>query len=284
MSVCNYKERESVELLEKETFYDKFYNEIIEPIHCVFFMEEKYHGYKSHQEAVLAFLKHNNREWAIQVPQLVPGLKQKLDQVPRVEVPLSPEVEARIEAGVTAQAAAEMKEKIQHLTLMGKSVDYEKLQKRVEESRQISTKIRKERWKDRKAASKRFPQFYELTNDVVLVYTKDTSFDSYKGFPIRLNSEMMQGTEITSEDFFAENGEYERAFRSYLQIHRTKEDFRRVNQLLFPQKQELIIYQWNNDFTNLFNAGRVDDGAYLWSIYDQKKKLFTVMDITLFIP
>ncbi|MBF8807194.1 MAG: hypothetical protein IC227_00715 [Enterococcus lacertideformus] len=109
--------------------------------------------------------------------------------------------------------------------------------------------------------------YIQLTAEVNLVYTKDTSFDAYKGFPIRVNPQMMQGTKLTLADFLADEGEYVLAFRSYLQIHRTKEDFQRVNQLLFPQREELIIYQWNNNFTNYYN----EEGAYLWSIYDQKK-------------
>ncbi|MGN8983138.1 hypothetical protein ACTNBL_12725 [Enterococcus villorum] len=273
-----------MELLEKETFYYKFYNEIIEPVRCAFFKEEQYRGYMSHQEAVLAFLTYVNRSWAIQVPRFVPGLKQKLDQVPKVEVTLTPEVEARIEAGVNAQIETDMKQKVKSLKAMGKNVDYVKLQKYFEQFKQELIQDRKETRKMREVASIRFPKLYELTADVKLVYTKDTDFDSYKGFPIRVNPTMMHGTKIAPENFFVEDGEYELAFRSYLQVHRTKEGFQRVNQLLFPQKEELIIYQWNNDFTSYYNEVRNEEGAYLWTIYDQKKKLFTVMDIILFIP
>ena len=75
-----------MKLLEKETFYYKFNDRLIEPVECAFFTEENYKGYASHQEAVLAYLTYMNRKWSIQVPQLVPGLKQKLDQVPDVEI------------------------------------------------------------------------------------------------------------------------------------------------------------------------------------------------------
>lgn len=273
-----------VELLEKEAFYYWCNDHLIEPIHGAFFKEEQYQGYASHQEAVLAFLTYMNRVWSIGIPHLVPGLKEKLDQVPRVEVTLSPEVEARIEAGATAQAEADRKAEIKYLKDRKRHVDYEKLQKRFEESKQELTKIRTEVRKDREAALKEMPQLYELTNEVALVYTKDTSFEAYTGFPIRLNPEMMQGTEVASEGFFAENGEYELAFRSYLQVHRTKEDFWQANGLLFPNRKELVIYQWNTDFTNFYNGGREDDGAYLWSVYDTSNKIFTVIDINLIIP
>ncbi len=273
-----------MELLEKETFYYRFNNQLIEPVRCAFFEVEQYRGYMSHQEAVLAFLTYVNRSWAIQVPRFVPGLKQKLDQVPKVEVTLTPEIETRIEAGVNAQIETDMKQKVKSLKARGKNVDYVKLQKYFEQFKQELIQDRKETRKMREVASIRFPKLYELTANVKLVYTKDTDFDSYKGFPIRVNPTMMQGTEISPENFFLEDGEYERAFRSYLQVHRTKEDFQRVNQLLFPQKEELIIYQWNNDFTSYYNEERNEEGAYLWTIYDQKKKLFTVMDIILFIP
>ena len=75
--------------------------------------------------------------------------------------------------------------------------------------------------------------------------------------------------------FLPRVGKYQIAFCSYLQTHRTIEDFKRVNQ---------VIYQWHTDFTNFYNEGRRDDGAYLWSIYDKKQKRFTVIDIELFIP
>ena len=84
--------------------------------------------------------------------------------------------------------------------------------------------------------------------------------------------------------FLPRVGKYQIAFCSYLQTHRTIEDFKRVNQLLFPDRSELVIYQWHTDFTNFYNEGIRDDGAYLWSIYDKKQIRFTVIDIELFIP
>jgi hypothetical protein len=265
-----------VELLEKETFYYRFNNQLIEPIHCAFFKEEVYQGYNSHQEAVLAFLMYSNRACSILTPKFVPGLKEKLDQVPKVEVTLSPEVEARIEAGVNAHIEAEIAKKRRN----GRSVDLT----RYEELKQELKKVRKRHRKRREESYKEFPQLYELTVDAKLIYTEENVFDSYKFFPIRVNLQMMQAVELSSKTFFSENGEYELAFRSYLQVHRTKENFWRANEILFPVKDDLIIYQWNTDFTNFYNGGREDDGAYLWSIYDRKKQQFTVIDIELIIP
>ena len=273
-----------MELLEKETFYYECNEYLIEPVNCAFFTEEKYRGYESHREAVLAFLTYANRAWCIWTPKFVPGLTQKFAEVPKVEITLTPEVEARIEAGVDAQIKADMQATIRHLQVIGRKVDLKKLQVEYEERKQERYQMIKELRKEREALLTRFPQLYERTEEVTLTYMKETSFDTYDGFPIRVNPQMMKADEISSTTFFAKGGEYQIAFCSYLQTHRTIEDFRRVNQLLFPDRSELVIYQWHTDFTNYYNEGRRDDGAYLWSIYDKKRKRFTVIDIALIIP
>ena len=273
-----------MKLLEKETFYYKCNYHLIEPINCAFFTEEKDRGYESHREAVLAFLTYTNRAWCIWTPKFVPGLTQKLAEVPEVEITLTPEVEAKIEAGVDAQIKADIQGKIKYLQAVGRKVNLKKLQMEYEERKQERYQMIKELRKEREALLIMFPQLYEKTAEVALTYMGETSFDTYDGFPIRVNPEMMKADEISSTTFFAKGGEYQIAFCSYLQTHRTIEDFQRVNQLLFPDRSELVIYQWNTDFTNLYNEPRRDDGAYLWSIYDKKRKRFTVIDIALIIP
>ncbi|EGP4885085.1 hypothetical protein FH958_000118 [Enterococcus faecium] len=44
-----------------------------------------------------------------------------------------------------------------------------------------------------------------------------------------------------------------------------------MNDRLFPDKDHLHIYLWNNEFTNYYNNGRYWNGAYVWSVYDEKK-------------
>ena len=273
-----------MELLEKEMFYYECNEYLIEPVNCAFFTEEKYRGYESHREAVLAFLTYANRAWCIWTPKFVPGLTQKLAEVPEVEITLTPEVEGKIKAGVDAQVKADMQGKIRYLQAGGRKVDLKKLQMEYEERKQERYQMIKELRKEREALLIMFPQLYEKTAEVTLSYMEETSFDTYDGFPIRVNSKMMKADEISSTTFFAKGGEYQIAFCSYLQTHRTIEDFRRVNQLLFPDRSELVIYQWHTDFTNYYNEPRRDDGAYLWSIYDKKRKRFTVIDIALIIP
>ncbi|MBL4997082.1 hypothetical protein CU014_0914 [Enterococcus xinjiangensis] len=59
------------------------------------------------------------------------------------------------------------------------------------------------------------------------------------------------------------------------------EEFNQLNDRLFPDKDHLHIYLWNNEFTNYYNEGRYWDGAYVWSVYDEKRKRFTVFDASL---
>ncbi|EGP5249742.1 hypothetical protein EFL02_11835, partial [Enterococcus faecium] len=61
----------------------------------------------------------------------------------------------------------------------------------------------------------------------------------------------------------------------------TEEEFNQLNDRLFPDKDHLHIYLWNNEFTNYYNNGRYWDGAYVWSVYDEKRKRFTVFDASL---
>ncbi|MDA9461884.1 hypothetical protein B835_1811 [Enterococcus mundtii 3F] len=102
------------------------------------------------------------------------------------------------------------------------------------------------------------------------------------GYPIEVNEEMMEGTELTAEDLFMEGGVYEEAF--FNEFHGTKlskTDFNLVNERFFPSKDKLIIYSWNTEFTNYFNYARVGWGAYLWSVYDPRTQIFTIIEIFL---
>ena len=147
-----------MELLEKETFYYKFNDRLIEPVECAFFTEKNYKRYTSHQEAVLAYFTYMNRKWSIQVPHLVPGLKQKLDQVPEVEITLTPEIKQAIEMRIDAEIKADMITK----EATGFPIYGEPVQ-------QYRARIIRERIGYRKsweAAVKRFPQLYKLTADV----------------------------------------------------------------------------------------------------------------------
>ena len=54
-----------------------------------------------------------------------------------------------------------------------------------------------------------------------------------------------------------------------------------MNDRLFSDKDHLHIYLWNNEFKNYYNNGRYWNGAYVWSVYDEKRKRFTVFDAIL---
>lgn len=63
----------------------------------------------------------------------------------------------------------------------------------------------------------------------------------------------------------------------------TKEDFRKLNSLLFPEycRNDLIIYSWNDDFSNYFDDGKEWWGTALWSIYDKNMQRFVVIGASL---
>ncbi|MFP1647395.1 hypothetical protein [Enterococcus mundtii] len=125
-------------------------------------------------------------------------------------------------------------------------------------------------------------KFRELNSDSIIYTAIDPTTLNLDGYPIEVNEEMMEGIELTAEEFFMDGGVYEEAF--FDEFHGTKlskTDFNLVNQRFFPLKDKLIIYSWNSEFTNYFNYPRACNGAYLWSIYDTNTKRFTVIDIYL---
>ncbi|MEC3940057.1 hypothetical protein [Enterococcus mundtii] len=95
-------------------------------------------------------------------------------------------------------------------------------------------------------------KFRELNSDSIIYTEIDPTTLNLGGYPIEVNEEMMEGTELTAEDLFMEGGVYEEAF--FNEFHGTnlsKTDFNLVNQRFFPLKDKLIIYSWNTEFTKL---------------------------------
>ena len=56
------------------------------------------------------------------------------------------------------------------------------------------------------------------------------------------------------------------------------DDFRRVNAALFPEgADELEVYEWTTDWSNLFDDGHEWWGAACWSVYDSRMGRYVVM-------
>ena len=124
-------------------------------------------------------------------------------------------------------------------------------------------------------------KLYEFREEKIN-YTDIRFFNKMKEYPIYVNKEMMKAERITPESFWAEDGIYRTSFLDAPQgAAGTEEEFNQLNDRLFPDKDHLHIYLWNNEFTNYYNEGRYWDGAYVWSVYDEKRKRFTVFDATL---
>ncbi|MDO2410563.1 hypothetical protein QUB72_05270 [Enterococcus faecium] len=114
-------------------------------------------------------------------------------------------------------------------------------------------------------------KFHEL-NEEKINYTDIRFFDKMKEYPIYVNKEMMKAKRITPESFWAEDGIYRTSFLDAPQgAAGTEEELNQLNDRLFPDKDHLHIYLWNNEFTNYYNNGRYWDGAYVWSVYDEKE-------------
>lgn len=121
-----------------------------------------------------------------------------------------------------------------------------------------------------------------------------------------VNSRLMSGIQITPpKDFFTpvevireddpylplhcvdeagrlpirKRARYNSMFRDYsLSLGEVPEEaFAIVNDYLFPDKDRLIIYTWNNNWSNYFYEGLLLYDAYLWTIYDPPLNHFTVI-------
>ena len=124
-------------------------------------------------------------------------------------------------------------------------------------------------------------KLYEFREEKI-IYTDIRFFDKMKKYPIYVNKEMMKAKRITPESFWADDGICRTSFLEATQgAEGTEEEFNQLNDRLFPDKDHLYIYLWNNEFTNYYNEGRYWDGAYVWSVYDEKRKRFTVFDARL---
>ncbi len=115
-------------------------------------------------------------------------------------------------------------------------------------------------------------------------------FEMPRDKPYAVNLELMNAKQITTKIFFGANDVpntvdtriYQDAF---LKIpfwkHQEAEDFKKINNYLFPQKENLIVYQWDNDWSNYFSAGKDGCAASMWTVYDPESNKFTVVSISL---
>ncbi len=58
-------------------------------------------------------------------------------------------------------------------------------------------------------------------------------------------------------------------------------DFRSFNDSLFPVKERIDVYRWNDNFSNYFDAGKEWWGTGLWSVYDTVSKVFVIIGASL---
>ena len=58
-------------------------------------------------------------------------------------------------------------------------------------------------------------------------------------------------------------------------------DFNRFNDMLFPDREELDIYRFSDDFSDYFNAGKEWWGTGLWAVLDRKSETVTVIAASL---
>lgn len=107
-------------------------------------------------------------------------------------------------------------------------------------------------------------------------------------YPYAVNPELMYAKSVLPPAFFStkcENGKYESSYAYSIlsQIYKPQREeiFLKANEYLFPMQENLIIYQWNNDWSNYFSIGREEYGAYLWTIYQRETEKFTVIGASM---
>lgn len=63
--------------------------------------------------------------------------------------------------------------------------------------------------------------------------------------------------------------------------HYLKTDFIAFQDILFPNRETIEVYRWNDEFSNYFDAGKEWWGTGLWTAYDAANKLFVVIGASL---
>ena len=58
-------------------------------------------------------------------------------------------------------------------------------------------------------------------------------------------------------------------------------DFIEFNDILFPNKQEIEVYRWNDDFSNYFDDGKEWWGTGLWSAYDKSTGIIVIIGASI---
>ncbi len=54
-------------------------------------------------------------------------------------------------------------------------------------------------------------------------------------------------------------------------------DFIEFNDILFPNRQDVEVYRWNDDFSSYFDAGKEWWGTGLWSAYDRSAGIMVII-------
>ncbi|MGM9902923.1 hypothetical protein A5844_002403 [Enterococcus sp. 10A9_DIV0425] len=123
-------------------------------------------------------------------------------------------------------------------------------------------------------------QFTSINADPIIYTDIDPDSIGWEFFPIHVNQAMMEATPVDPQTMFQDQGVYKQAFFDEFQVTKLKKaDFEALNEQFFPEKENLIIYSWNTEFTNYYNEARWTLGAYLWSVYDTKSQRLTVINI-----
>lgn len=60
-----------------------------------------------------------------------------------------------------------------------------------------------------------------------------------------------------------------------------KSDFIEFNNVLFPDRKDVRVYRWNDDFSDYFDAGKEWWGTGLWTVSDVKNKVIVVIGASL---
>ncbi|MGL9771168.1 hypothetical protein [Enterococcus sp. DIV0996a] len=122
--------------------------------------------------------------------------------------------------------------------------------------------------------------FFSINANPLIYIHRDPDYLSWNTAPIYVNKKMMKAEEVNPDILLKNRGIYEKTFFHETQtIKVTKEQFLALNQRLFPEKNQLKVYEWNTSFSNHYNRAHDCSGAYLWSIYDEKS---TVLQLSVY--
>ena len=117
-----------------------------------------------------------------------------------------------------------------------------------------------------------------------LLFAMERLNEEFYDEPLKYNIALAKETKTDPKEFLLETVDKTNFSYSYAFLNPPygiigfESDFKKINSMLFPSGTDaLTVFEWSDDWSEYFEAGREWWGAACWSVYDAKLDRFTVI-------